>query len=215
MKHFILIVGLLFSNALLAQDASDDVLKNLLKKVKTTGQYQADINIQIDVKFIKISNRTGKVFFYPPDSVRFKIDGFAFLPKKGFNSQISSITDQQYTALSMGQEKLNGITCEVVKVIPTDINSEIVLAQIWVDKVKNRMIKMTSITKSQGSSSIDFEYAVPNKYDLPSKMTVSFEIKNQKLPSSFTGDFEEIEEQIQSGVDKGSIIITYSNFVFK
>jgi hypothetical protein len=215
MKHFIILIGLLISTTLFAQSTSNEVLDNLLKKVNSTKQYQADINIQIDVKFIKIKNRTGKMFFYPPDSVRFKIDGFAFLPKKGFNSQISSLTNKNFTALSMGQEKLNGILCEVIKVIPTDINSEIVLAQLWVDKTKNRMLKMTSITKSQGSSSIDFDYTTPNKYDLPSKMTVSFEIKNQKLPSSFTGDFEEIEEQIKPGVDKGSIIISYSNFIFK
>lgn len=215
MKHLILIIGLLFSTTLFAQISSDDVLNNLLKKLNNTGQYQSDINIQIDVKFIKIKNRTGKMFFYPPDSIRFKIDGFAFLPKKGFNSQISSLTKQKFTVLSMGQEKLNGVLCEVIKVIPSDINSEIVLAQLWIDKTKNRMIKMTSITKSQGSSSIDFDYAIPNKHDLPSKMTVSFEIKNQKLPASFTGDFEEIEEQIKPGVDKGSIIISYSNFLFK
>jgi hypothetical protein len=215
MKHYLYIICLLFSSTLFAQSSPDDVLNTLLKKLNTTGQYQADIDIKIDVKFIKIKNRTGKIFFYPPDSVRFKIDGFAFLPKKGFNSQMSSLTKQKFTALSMGQEKINGVLCEVIKVIPSDINSEIVLAQIWVDKSKNRAIKMTSITKSQGSSSIDFEYAIPNKYDLPSKMTVSFEIKNQKLPSSFTGDFEEIEEQIKPGVDKGFIIISYSNFVFK
>lgn len=215
MKQLLIFILILSSSITLAQSSADDILKNLQKKLTSTGKYEVNINIKIDVKFIKIKNRTGKMFFYPPDSIRFKIDGFAFLPKKGFNSQLSSLTSQNVTALSMGQEKINGISCEVIKVIPLDINSEIVLAQIWVDKTKNRMMKMTTITKSQGSSSTDFEYALQNKYDLPSKMTISFEIKNQKLPSSFTGDFDQIDEQLIPETDKGSVIISYSNFIFK
>ncbi|MBK7812601.1 MAG: hypothetical protein IPO62_06955 [Saprospiraceae bacterium] len=215
MKNLNLIILLLIVQSSFAQSPADELLNNLLKKINQTGKYQVDINIQIDVKFIKIKNRTGKMFFTPPDSVRFKIDGFAFLPKKGFNSQLNSLKNQKVTALSMGQEKLNGLNCEVIKVIPSDIGSELVLAQIWLDPIKNRMIKMTTITKSQGSSTIAFDYAVQNKYDLPSKMKVSFEIKNQKLPVSFTGDFEQIEDQIKPGVDQGSVIITYSNFVFQ
>jgi outer membrane lipoprotein-sorting protein len=215
MKQLLIFILVLCSSVTLAQSSAEVVLKNLQKKVNSTGKYEVDINIKIDVKFIKIKNRTGKMFFYPPDSIRFKIDGFAFLPKKGFNSQLTSLTSQNVTALSMGQEKVNGILCEVIKVIPLDINSEIVLAQIWVDKTKNRMMKMTTITKSQGSSSTDFEYAVQNKYDLPSKMTISFEIKNQKLPSSFTGDFDQIDEQVIPESDNGSVTISYSNFIFR
>lgn len=215
MKQLLILILIFSSSITLAQSSADDILKNLQKKLNSTGKYEANITIKIDVKFIKIKNRTGKMYFYPPDSIRFKIDGFAFLPKKGFNSQLTSLTSQNVTALSMGIEKINGISCEVIKVIPLDINSEIVLAQIWVDKAKNRMIKMTTISKGQGSSSTDFEYAIQNKYDLASKMTISFEIKNQKLPASFTGDFDEIDKQDIPETDKGSVIISYSNFIFK
>jgi hypothetical protein len=215
MKQLLIFILIFSSSITLAQSSADDILKHLQKKLTSKGKYEVNINIKIDVKFIKIKNRTGKMYFYPPDSIRFKIDGFAFLPKKGFNSQLTSLTSQNVTALSMGIEKINGISCEVIKVIPLDINSEIVLAQIWVDKTKNRMMKMTTITKSQGSSSTDFEYATQNKYDLPSKMTISFEIKNQKLPSSFTGDFDQIDETLIPETDKGSIIVSYSNFIFK
>lgn len=215
MKQLLILILIFSSSITLAQSSADDILKNLQKKLNSTGKYEVNITIKIDVKFIKIKNRTGKMYFYPPDSIRFKIDGFAFLPKKGFNSQLTSLTSQNVTALSMGQEKINGVSCEVIKVIPLDINSEIVLAQIWVDKAKNRMIKMTTISKGQGSSSTDFEYAIQNKYDLASKMTISFEIKNQKLPASFTGDFDEIDKQDIPETDKGSVIISYSNFIFK
>lgn len=215
MKQFILLIILAISPVLFAQDSADELLKKLQKKVNATGKYEVDINIKIDVSFIKIKNRTGKMYFYPPDSIRFKIDGFAFLPKKGFNSQLSALNSQNVTALSMGQEKVNGVLCEVIKVIPSDINSEIVVAQIWIDKVKNRMIKLTTITKSQGSSSTDFEYALANKYDLPSKVTISFEIKNQKLPASFTGDFDQVDEKMIPEKDNGAVIVSYSNFIFK
>jgi outer membrane lipoprotein-sorting protein len=210
----IIIIFMLSSCLTFAQTDAQAVFNQLIQKMNQTGKYQADISIEMDVKFINIKKRTGKIFFSPPDSVRFKIDGFAFLPKKGFNSQMSGLTNQQVTALGMGQESLNGVVCEVIKVIPSDINSEIVVGQMWVDVKKNRLIKMTTITKNQGSSTIDFDYEIQNKYDLPSKMVVSFEIKNQKLPASFTGDFDNIEEEIKPGVDKGSVLISYSNFVF-
>ena len=57
-----------------------------------------------------------------------------------------------------------------------------------------------------------FSYPSLN-YDFPSKVELIFQLKNRKLPASFTGDFESMGDDFD--VDKLSeakIIMLYSNY---
>ena len=109
---------------------------------------------------------------------------------------------------------MSDVSCDIIKIIPSDIESEVVLGQFWIDKNLN-IRKMTIITKEEGSYSILLEYGT-EKYAVPKKVTVTFDIKSQELPASMTGDVESQEEDRPKGEKtKGSIVIYYSNYVFK
>lgn len=198
-----------------AQSAfADSLMKGAMEKLDKVPEYICDIRILLDVDWINIKERTGKVYFYPPDSINYDIKGFAFLPKKGYNTQLNSVTDGDYVALHVGQESIAGVACEIVKIIPSDIESEVVLGQFWIDKSLN-IRKMTFVTKEEGSFTLFLDYGT-EKYPVPKKVTVVFDIKSQELPASMTGDLEASGEERPKGEkSQGKIEIYYSNYVFK
>ena len=217
MKQFFVFLLFLasFSGTSFSQSAfADSLMKGAMARLDKIPEYVCDIRILLDVEWINIKERTGKVYFYPPDSINYEIKGFAFLPRKGYNQQLNSVTDNDYVALHIGQETISGQACEIVKIIPSDIESEVVLGQFWIDANFN-IRKMTFVTKEEGSFNLLLEYGT-EKYAVPKKVTVLFDIKNQELPATLTGDLEASEEDRPKGEkSKGKIEIYYSNYAFK
>ncbi|MBL7897493.1 MAG: hypothetical protein JNJ99_03075 [Crocinitomicaceae bacterium] len=214
---FLLSSVLLFfgtENLSVAQSAyADSLMKASMKRLEKIPKYVCDIKILLDVEWINIKERTGKAYFYPPDSVNYEIKGFAFLPKKGYNDQLNSVTEGDYTALLLNKETISGVSCEVIKIIPSDIESDVVLGQFWIDG--NLLIrKMTFVTRDEGTFNLFLDYGT-EKYAVPKKVTVVFDIKNQELPATMTGDLESAGDEKPKGEkSKGKIEIYYSNYIF-
>lgn len=198
----------------LSQSAyADSLMKASLKRLESIPKYVCDIKILLDVEWINIKERTGKAYFYPPDSVNYEIKGFAFLPKKGYNDQLGAVTEGDYTALLLNKETISNVSCDVVKIIPSDIESDVVLGQFWIDS-KLLIRKMTFVTRDEGTYNLYLDYGT-EKYAVPKKVTVEFDIKNQELPATMTGDLESAGDEKPKGEkSKGRIEIYYSNYVF-
>jgi len=74
---------------------------------------------------------------------------------------------------------------------------------------------MNTITKKSGPISLSFEYNA-NVDHLPSKLTIGFDLKNRKLPASFTGDFENMGEAFDMNKQSSAeLIIFYENYLIK
>ncbi len=217
MKNSVLLLLVLLSFNSFSQSAyADSLIKRAIKKMQDVPAYECDVLIDMDVSFINIDQRKGKVYFLPPDSIRYDIKGFAFLPKKGYNGHAYSVTESDFVALYLGNELVHETACEIVKVIPNDIESDVVLGQFWID-AKARIHKMIIVTKEGGNYEIDLQYA-GEKYPVPSKATIKFDVQEMKLPKTMTGDLEAedvvLDEKEMKKSKKGSITITYSNYVF-
>jgi hypothetical protein len=180
------------------------------EKLEKVPPYNCDIKVNIDVSFINIKERTGKMIFKNPEDIDYKIKGFAFLPKNEMGATTNDLFNSEFIAISLGIEQGN----EIIKVIPMDINAEIVTGQFWIDS-NNLISKMILITKDKGSYSAELNYG-NTKYDLPSDIKIIFDVKNQKMPALLTGDLESYSEEIQdvNKVSKGSIKIKYFNHQF-
>lgn len=180
------------------------------EKLEKVPPYNCDIKVNIDVSFINIKERTGKMIFKNPEDIDYKIKGFAFLPKNEMGATTNDLFNSEFIAISLGIEQGN----EIIKVIPMDINAEIVTGQFWID-TNNLISKMILITKDKGSYSAELNYG-NTKYDLPSDIKIVFDVKNQKMPALLTGDLESYSEEIQdvNKVSKGSIKIKYFNHKF-
>jgi hypothetical protein len=200
-----------FSIGLFSAQSSDAKKRmlNMVEKLERVPPYSCDVNINIDVKFIRIKERVGKMIYRSPEDIDYKIKGFAFLPKKEMGTISTSLFKDDFIAIDMGKENEN----QIIKVIPMDINSEIVTGQFWIDSA-DLVQKMILITKEKGSYTAEMNYN-GTLYDLPSKIRMSFDVKNQKMPALLTGDLEAYtDETDEDEVSKGTITIMYSNHQF-
>ena len=200
-----------FSIGLYSAQSSDAKKRmlNMVEKLERVPPYSCDVNINIDVKFIRIKERVGKMIYRSPEDIDYKIKGFAFLPKKEMGTTSTSLFKDDFIAIDMGKENEN----QIIKVIPMDINSEIVTGQFWIDSV-DLVQKMILITKEKGSYTAEMNYN-GTLYDLPSKIKMSFDVKNQKMPALLTGDLEAYTDEMdEDEVSKGTITIMYSNHQF-
>ena len=211
MKIYSVLFLTVFSLAIYGQSimAKNKILL-VKEKLEKVPPYNCDIKVNIDVSFINIKERTGKMIFKNPEDIDYKIKGFAFLPKNEMGATTNDLFNSEFIAISLGIEQGN----EIIKVIPMDINAEIVTGQFWIDS-NNLISKMILITKDKGSYSAELNYG-NTKYDLPSDIKIVFDVKNQKMPALLTGDLESYSEEIQdvNKVSKGSIKIKYFNHKF-
>lgn len=211
MIKWLIILPFSFSIGLFSAQSSDAKKRmlNMVEKLERVPPYSCDVNINIDVKFIRIKERVGKMIYRSPEDIDYKIKGFAFLPKKEMGTISTSLFKDDFIAIDMGKENEN----QIIKVIPMDINSEIVTGQFWIDSA-DLVQKMILITKEKGSYTAEMNYN-GTLYDLPSKIRMSFDVKNQKMPALLTGDLEAYTDEMdEDEVSKGTITIMYSNHQF-
>ena len=123
----------------------------------------------------------------------------------------TDLFNSEFIAISLGYEQDN----EIIKVIPMDINSKIVTGQFWINS-NNLISEMILITKDKGSYSAELSYS-GEKFDLPSDIKITFDVKNQKMPALLTGDLESYSEEVPdvNKVSKGNITIKYFNHQFE
>ena len=201
----------LISCTLPAQDAQS-LLKSVGRNMDNILRFEADALIKVDVDFISIQDRKIKVRFESPDKFTFESEGLALLPKKGLQMDYLQLLKAKYTAIDVGEEVVNNLKTRMIKVIPEAEDSEVILAQLWIDPLLSRIMKMKTYTRKSGSYVIDFEYDV-DSMPLPGRLTVSFEINNITFPG------KAMNEMMTKGIPKpdslprkATVIVQYSNY---
>ncbi|MCF8372677.1 MAG: hypothetical protein K9H64_13690 [Bacteroidales bacterium] len=173
--------------------------------------YSADILIKVEVSLIKIKDRKAKVTYTKPNQFDFKAEGFTLLPKKGMEMEYMKIIDEGYTSIYVKEDTVNSLNTSLIKVIPDNPEADIILAEMWIDTSTIILHKMRTYSKNSGSYTIHFYYT-DHPFDLPDKIIVEFDVKNSKIPMSFTGDFESLDKPAKKGDGKGRVIIQYANY---
>jgi len=166
----------------------------------------------VDVEFISIKDRKMKVKFESPDKFSFESDGLALLPKKGLQMDYLQLLKAKYTAIDAGEEVVKNRKTRIVKVIPEAEDSDVILAQLWIDPEYNRIMKMKTFTRKTGSYVIDFEYTTTYR-PLPDLLTVTFDIANMAFPAKAMSEI--MTKGIQkpdSLPKKATVIVQYSNY---
>lgn len=213
-QALLLTLAISFSAFARGQDNADpySILDKVLEQQKNILDYKVQVEIDVDVDFIKMPVKTAELYFKQPDKVRFKSDEFLMLPKKGLNQSIQKILSEDYSAVLVGQELIGRDYHHMIKVIPLSGSPDIVLATVWVDSTSYLISRMETFTKSRGTSLIDFEY-YPD-LNLPSKMTVEFEVKEFNIPLDFINRTIEIDrEKMKSDtLKKGHIYLRFYDY---
>jgi len=194
----------------------DEILKNVIKAFEEIEDYIVDVNIKVDVAFLKVPEANAKIYFKQPDKIHMESDGFALLPKQGMNFSPLGFLKTDYTALYDKEIELNGTNVSVVKVIPLNEKSDVILSTFWIDQTTNRITKVESSRRPSGTFTIDLTYP-EDKPDflLPATMVFTFAIEGIHFPTGITGDSnsESNDEKKSEEKDKtGKVYISYSNY---
>lgn len=215
-KIAVLFAGMLLTSCCFGQD-----MMALITKVRTkldqVNDYEADGKMKTDVAFIKAPIGKVKVFFKKPNKFRLKKDGgISLLPKGGVSVNMNSIlTTNDFVALDAGEAIVNGTNTRVVKLLPSDENSDIVLTTMYIDEANLLVRKSTVTTKENGTYTIEMSYGKFAQYGLPDKVIFSFNTKNYYLPKGITLEFDDEKSPADSEKlknKKGRVEITYSNY---
>lgn len=198
-------------------------MTTLIAKVKAkldlVTDYEAVGHMKTDVSFIKAPLGKVKVYFKKPNKFRLKKEGgISLLPKGGVSVNMSSIiATNEFVALAAGESVIGGTNTRIVKLLPTNENSEIVLTTLYIDEANLLVRKAITTTKENGTYEMEMNYGNFSKYGLPDKVIFSFNTKNYKLPKGITLEFDDSEKSLSDAQKlknkKGRVEITYSNYI--
>ncbi len=220
MKKLIIIICLFFIQFGFTQSKDpDEILKNVITNFNKVEDYVVDVNIKVDVDFLKVPETKAKIYFKQPDKVHLEAEGFAMLPKNGMEFSPSSLLKKAYTSIYESDIDLNGFNTSIVKVIPLGDQGDVILSTLWIDQKVKVIKKVESTTKTNGTFTIDFTYSDKINYPLPEKIVFAFNLDKMNIPSTITGETsnsssdKKNKNRLSDSRTKGKVIVNYSNYI--
>jgi outer membrane lipoprotein-sorting protein len=205
----------MLSNNLLAQNEME-LVKKVKAKLDKVNDYTAQGRMRIDVSFIDAPESKVTVYYKKPDKFKVKKSGgISILPKGGVSVNIGTLLgDENYDIVPGKDTKINGVNTKVVKLLPQNENSDVVLTTLYIQEENLVIKKATVTTKESGTYEIDLNYSKYMDWGLPDKVVFSFNTKDYKLPKGLTFEYENGNKKKSQTLKnkKGSIEITYSGY---
>ncbi len=220
MRRYIVVVFFLLTGVSFAANAQDvnALLQSVKIKIDKVSDYEASGKMKTNVAFLKVPIANVKVYFKKPNRLKVKSEkGISFIPKGAVNLNMSGIiSDDKYTVLDAGIDKVGKMPVRVIKLLPLDDNSDIVLSTLYIDETTSLIQKAKTTTKENGTYELEFTYGKYAAFSLPDKIIFSFNTRDYKLPKGVTFDFDDGTEQKKPKEDmknkKGRAEITFANY---
>jgi outer membrane lipoprotein-sorting protein len=214
MKQVLVVCGLLLSLAIHAQDA-DALVKKIKAKYEKVNDYEASGKMKTNVSFMKVPEAKVKIYYKKPDKLKIKNEnGISFVPKGSVNINMGNIFGvKSYTAIDAGTGTVEGITIKIIKIIPEDETSGIVLSTLYIDEKKELVVKTKTTTRDNGTYELSLQYGKYAAWGLPDKAVFTFSTKDYKLPKGVTIDYDNGSGNGQQTKSKtGKVELTYSSY---
>jgi len=215
MNKLVLFISLLTFFGLSAQTKDPNkIIKNVRDKFETVRDYEVDVDIKIDISFIKVPDKKAKLFFKQPDKILLYITkGFAMLPKQGWNFSPAYLFKEDFSAIYVKQETVDNVKLDVIKIMPTSDSSEVILSTLHIDPVRNVIRKIETTGKKSGTIQVELKYDSKSEV-LPSEARFSFNLGNAPAPENLPNDNQKIRSDRHklNGPISGKATLTYSNY---
>lgn len=201
-----------------AQDAAA-LLQSVKQKIDKVNDYEASGKMKTNVAFLKVPVASVKIYFKKPNRLKIKSEkGISFVPKGAVNLNMSGvIADDKYTVLDAGTDKIGNTPVRIIRLLPEDDNSDIVLSTLYIDEKTTLIKKARTTTKENGTYELEFTYGRYAEYSLPDNIIFSFNTRDYKLPKGVTFDFDDGTETKKPVGDmknkKGRAEITINNYL--
>lgn len=186
----------------------------VLKKIQTVNDYSVEVNIRLDMPFIRMLPVDAKIYYKQKNKFKVESKSIAPIPKNGFEQLNKLFEDiNQYTIVLQGVENVDGIATKVVNLIPLSDTSDIILGRLWIEPVQNVLQKLQLTTRSNGTIVTNYTYGSQVAYGLPDKLTFTVDVKKIKLPKVMGADLQETKKD-DKPIDnsKGKIFVKLTNY---
>lgn len=189
------------------------LLNEVQTKLNKAANYKADINIKVDLPYIRLMPINTKLYFKQKDKFKIDTKSIAVLPKQGFLQFSNLVKDSvNYTAIFQGYDNINNIKTSLINLIPNNDTSDVVLAKLWIDPIDQVIIKSLITTKSSGTIKTEYTYGSQIAYGLPDIIKFVVDVKKFKIPKALAAD---INTSKSKKVEKksGEIRISLKNYI--
>ncbi|MEI2740415.1 MAG: hypothetical protein V9F01_16705 [Chitinophagaceae bacterium] len=217
MKKSLILVVLLSIVVLTKAQTAEDVIKNVKAKLDKVNDYEAKGKMKTNVIFIKAPIANVKVFYKKPNKLRINNEsGISFIPKGSVNINLSNIfiNTSGFDMIDMGKEAKTNL--RIIKLLPKDENSEVVLSTLYIDEAQSLIKKAKTTTKENGTYELEMSYGKYAEYGLADKVVFTFNTKDYKLPKGITFDYDDGSKPEQNPDKlkdkKGKVEISYSSY---
>jgi hypothetical protein len=214
MKQLLLLSFLLLWQFVSAQDPNE-LVKAVRLKLEKVNDYAADVHIKAQVPMIKIDEVDAKIFYKAPNQMKVESKGIAILPKQGMGDLTAFLTDEKgYTCALNGPKMLGNVKTQVISVLPLKEGSDLILVKLWIDPLKDVIMKAQVTSKTNGTLEIDYFYTDQLKNGLPSKLVFTIDVKKFKLPKSMAADLHQTKKKASGTKEAqdGKITLTFTNY---
>ena len=189
------------------------LLNQVQTKLNKAANYKADINIKVDLPYIRLMPINTKLYFKQKDKFKIDTKSIAVLPKQGFLQFSSLVKDSvNYTAMFQSYDNVNEIKTSLINLIPNNDTSDVILAKLWIDPIDKVIIKSLITTKSSGTIKTEYTYGSQIAYGLPDIIKFVVDVKKFKIPKALAAD---INTSKSKKVEKksGEIRISLKNYI--
>ena len=215
-KCFLIVTVCLVECQLLAQ-SPEEMINKIKAKLEMVSDYTAKGRLKTNVVFIKAPIASVKVFYKKPDKMKIVNEkGISFIPKGSVNINLAKFLSaaDNYEIVDAGKEANTGL--RILKLLPKDENSDIVLSTLYIDEKAELVKKAKNTTRDNGTYELEMTYGKYALFGLPDKVIFSFNTKDYKLPKGVTFDYDDGSEKKQEDNlknKKGKVEITYSEYL--
>jgi hypothetical protein len=212
---YIIILSLFIFTAASGQSAEEAINKVKARLEKVTD-YQAVGKMKTNVIFIKAPIANIKVYYKKPDKLRINNEqGISFVPKGSVNINLNNVflNTEGFDIIDMGKEAKSGF--RVIKLLPRDENSDVVLSTLHIDEVKGLVMRARTTTRDNGTYELQMSYGKYADFGLADKVILEFNTKEYKLPKGVTFDYDDGSKKQPADKlnnKKGKVEIVYTSY---
>lgn len=216
MKSFI-IIGLCLIGFSSFSQGDEAILQKVKAKLDKVRDYEASGTLKLDVSFINAPQSKVAVYYKKPNKFKVKkAGGVSILPKGGVSVNTTSLLPTGgYQSVGAGKAMIDGVNTTIVKLIPTDEASDVVLSTLYIDEAKSVIRKAVVSTKESGTYDVRLSYGKYTDWGLPDKVIFSFTTKGHKLPKGITFEYEKGGERKvadKAKSNRGKVTIFYDSY---
>ncbi len=213
-RHLLICIILFITASSFAQINANKILRAVYVKSQKAKDYSVDVNIKVDMPFIRMMPINAKIYYKQKDKFKVESKSIAIVPREGFDQASKMLADtNSFTAIVQGNELIETIQTTIVNIIPLSDTSDLILGKLWINTQQNSILKSQLTTKSNGTILTEYFYGTQAVYGLPDKMIFSVDVKKFKIPKSVSADINNTDKPDKTKENKkGKIFINLTNY---